>query len=192
MSFPRPQIRRPGQDWLPIWVLLKRRKQKQLHKQKQLQLPHEQQKQKQLQQLQLHTTEAATVPETEATTGNNSYSYVTLQKQNTLQLHTIMRTEHPDTKTRPDTTRHNRTPKHNQLHTTITHTSAGNMSIEAPETSYTPHTETHTHTHTSTRKPTPTHRQTCTQTPDTLFERLWSFGFGVSRVVQGAKVLGLR
>ena len=61
-------------DWLPIRVLRKRRKQKQLHKQKQLQLPHEQQKQKQLQQLQLHTTEAATVPETEATAGNNSYS----------------------------------------------------------------------------------------------------------------------
>ena len=82
MSFPRPQIRRPGLDWLPIWVLLKRRKQKQLHKHKQLQLPHEQQKQKQIQQLQLHATEAATA------TGNGNYSYTPEaathdQKQNT-------------------------------------------------------------------------------------------------------------
>ena len=168
-------------------------------KQKQLQLPHEQQKQKQLQQLQLHTTEAATVPETEATAGNNSYSYVTLQKQNTLQLHTIMRTEHPDTKTRPDTTRHNRTQTQPITHDDHAHERRKQNTIkstEAPETSYTPPTHTdnapETHTHTSTRKPTQTHRQTCTQTPDTLFERLWSFGFGVSTVFQGAKVLGLR
>ena len=82
MSFPRPQIRRPGLDWLPIWVLLKRRKQKQLHKHKQLRLPHEQQKQMQMQQLQLHTTEGATA------TGNRNYSYTPEaaphdQKQNT-------------------------------------------------------------------------------------------------------------
>ena len=143
---------------------------------------------------------------TAATTAHYRSSYSTGNRSNRrkqqLQLSDTTEAEHttathdhenrtPNTKTRPDTTRHNRTPKHNQLHTTITHTSRRKqntiMSTEAPETSYTPHTETHTHT--STRKPTQTHRQTCTQTPDTLFERLWSFGFGVSRVF---RVLRLR
>ena len=150
-------------------------------KQKQLQLPHEQQKQKQLQQLQLHTTEAATVPETEATAGNNSYSYVTLQKQNTLQLHTIMRTEHPDTKTRPDTTRHNRTQTQPITHDDHAHERRKQNTIkstEAPETSYTPptHTDNAPETHTHTQAPGNQHRHTDKHAPRLQTRCLKGFG----------------
>ena len=143
MSFPRPQICRPGQDWLPIWVLLKRRKKKSYTNissysyhtssrsrsryssysytlQKQLQLPETETTA--THQKQLHTTRNRTHARTQTT-----QLHLHDLKPDTNQLITH---DHENRTLRPKhTTGHNRRLKHNQLHTTITHT-------QAPETEH--------------------------------------------------------